>query len=148
MARIAQARPDVIVSSNPMVFGEELLALPRRCCLNRHSALLPAYGGLWPVFHAFRRGETEVGVSASLMEPGIDKGTPLAQSVTPIEPGDTVWTLYRKTFAASAETMHRALDKVRAGDDAPVKNSREASYFSFPTAEDWGEFRSQNGVFI
>ena len=39
---IRKKKPDVIISSNSLLFKEELLKLPARCCLNRHSALMPS----------------------------------------------------------------------------------------------------------
>ena len=148
VARIAAMRPDVIVNSGSLIFREPIFKVPKICCLNRHSALLPAYGGLWPVFHAYRAGETEVGVSASIMVAGIDEGPVLAQRAMPIEPMDTLYDLYEKTFKASAPVVAEALDRVRRGDLSGIENDYMRSYYSFPTADHWRAFRRRGGRFI
>jgi methionyl-tRNA formyltransferase len=149
LERIRAKNPDVIVSSNPLIFKNELLRLPAICCINRHSALLPAYGGLWPVFHAFRAGEPCVGATVHTMEKKIDGGITLAQREVPIQPEDTIAELYQKTYDASLETLLEALDKIRRRDFSPVTlDGLTPSYFSFPTREHWRQFRARGGRFI
>lgn len=149
LARIRATAPDVIISSNPLIFREELLALPRICCINRHAALLPANGGLWPIFHALRKGERHTGVTIHTMERAIDHGIPLVQKEVPIHSGDTINTLYTKTFLLSADALLEALDKVRHDDFTPhIIRNGSPSYNSFPTPQHWREFRNRGGRFI
>ncbi len=140
--------PDVIISSNSLIFSKKILSLPSIACINRHSALLPAYGGLWPVFQAMAHGEKECGVSIHLMERGIDKGDVLCQQPILITSNDTVDTLYQQCFAISSSLILQALDKLRNNDFTPVKNNFKPSYFSFPTANDWIKFRKNGKRFI
>jgi methionyl-tRNA formyltransferase len=144
---IRAAKPDVIISSNSLIFGEKLLNIPKYC-INRHSALLPSYGGLWPVFQAVRRGEPCVGVSVHTMERKIDKGVLLSQKVIPVEPDDTIDLLYRKCFRHSAPAVLAALEKIEKGDMTPVSNNYPSSYYSFPKKEHWRELRQRNRKFI
>jgi methionyl-tRNA formyltransferase len=146
--RIRAAEPDVILSSQSLIFEQDILDLPRLCCINRHSALLPAYGGLWPVFQAFRCGEHETGVTVHSMERSIDTGIPLAQRRVPIEVGAVLGDLYEACFRESVPAVLDALDKIRAGDMTPCAEGGERSYFSFPTEEHWREFRKRGGRFI
>ncbi|HYH13392.1 MAG TPA: formyltransferase family protein, partial [Thermomicrobiales bacterium] len=53
-------------------------ALPRGA-LNIHPSLLPALRGPEPVFHTYRQGLTETGVTIHLMDAGWDSGPVLAQ---------------------------------------------------------------------
>ncbi len=145
--RIKAYAPDVIVSSNPLFFHHKILCLPSICCVNRHSALLPSYGGLWPVFQAFRHGEAQTGVSVHTMVREIDEGIVLAHKKILIERGMTIADLYVRCFAESSDVLIRALDKVRAGDFTPDAGATETSYFSFPTKSDWAEFRKRGGRF-
>lgn len=41
--QIEEKAPDVILSSNSLIFKDKLLSLPKRACINRHSSLLPSY---------------------------------------------------------------------------------------------------------
>lgn len=128
---------DVIVSANGQIFRKDLLAVPRIGCINRHSALLPRYGGLWPVFWAAVHGETRVGVSVHWMKVKLDAGDIVAAREIPVEPGDSVCTLYGKAFAVSADVVLEALDAIRAGRMC-LKPYRpeEASYFGMPKYEE------------
>lgn len=145
--KIKQLIPDVIVSSNPLIFKEQFLSIPSICCINRHSALLPAYGGLWPVLQAVRAGEMYTGVTIHTMEKEIDKGIILSQKK--VETLDkSVSKLYEETFALSASALLEALDKIRNYNFSSIKNSETPSYFSFPTSEHWKEFRKRNKKFI
>lgn len=147
--QIRALQPDVILSCSPLIFKDEILRIPRLCCLNRHSALLPAYGGIWPVFHAVRNGEPYTGVTIHTMERQLDKGLVLTQRKVPIHPGATIARLYEDCFRVSVGAMLEALDKIRRQDFSPGHiNGAQASYYSFPTAEHWNEFRERAGRFI
>ena len=148
LERIRASSPDVIVSSNSLIFKNELLSIPRVCCVNRHSALLPSNGGLRPVFQAYRKGEPYTGVTVHTMEPAIDKGVVLAQRSVPIEKEATLAQLHERCYALSADVLLDTLEKVRNNDFSPLENDFSPSYFSFPTSEHWGEFRSRGGRFI
>lgn len=145
---IRSKKPDVIVSSNSLIFGSELLEIPRYCSINRHSALLPSYGGLWPVFQAVRSGEKQVGVSVHTMEKKIDRGILLAQKAIPITNFDTIDTLYQKCFKISASVILEALRKIKNRNMEPIINSQTTSYFSFPKKEHWAELRKRKRKFI
>jgi methionyl-tRNA formyltransferase len=148
LAKIEAYMPDIVISSNSLYFGKKLLDLPVKFCVNRHSALLPTYGGLWPVFHAFRCNEDKVGVSVHIMQPKLDSGAVLSQIEVPVKGDDSLADLYEKCFASSVDAVLQALEKVRNGDLNPVKNQYQSSYYSFPTRENWRDFRRRGGRFI
>ncbi|MCW8916554.1 MAG: formyltransferase family protein [Magnetovibrio sp.] len=147
LAAISNYEPDAIVSSNSLFFGKKILSLPKLGCLNRHSSLLPSYGGLWPALHAIAHGETEVGVSVHTMTPEIDKGTVLVQEVVPISKGEPLTSIYARCFVQSVPAVLSALEKLRNGGGEGVQTDREASYYSFPTDDDWRHFRANGGRF-
>lgn len=145
---IRSMEPDIIISSQSLYFGRELLAIPHKCCINRHSGLLPRNGGLWPGFQAVRKAELESGVSVHVMEREIDAGQVLSQVRIPVREKETVWGIYEKCFAASADVIIEAVEKIRRSDYTPVNNGYRQEYYSFPTAEHWKEFRQRNGRYI
>lgn len=145
---IESCKPDVIISSQSLYFGKRLLNIPSKCCINRHSGLLPRNGGLWPGFQAIRKGEKETGVSVHTMTSNIDDGIVLTQKRVKIQENDTMWNIYRQCFAESAEAILEALNKIRNGDYTPINNEFEAEYYSFPTKEQWKEFRAHSGRYI
>lgn len=145
---IAECKPDVLISSQSLYLGRKILEIPRICCINRHSGLLPRNGGLWPGFQAVRKGETETGVSVHLMTTDIDAGGVLAQKSFKITKGDTLWNIYKKCFALSADTLLEALEKIRMNDFSLINNGYTSEYYSFPTKEHWRQFREHNGRYI
>lgn len=142
---------DLVLSANELIFDQELLDIPRYGCINRHSSLLPSYGGILPVFRAVQFGESFTGVSVHKMTAGIDEGDILSQKYVPIMEGDTLNQLYQYCFDLSFDATKEALsiiydgsaDICRPGAIQPLK-----SYYSFPNAADWREFRKRGGRFI
>jgi len=70
---IVDAKPDYIVVA---AFGQ---LLPRKIldiapCINLHASLLPAYRGASPVQQSLLNGDQYTGVTAMLMEEGLDSG--------------------------------------------------------------------------
>jgi methionyl-tRNA formyltransferase len=144
LAWVQSFEPDVILSSNSLIFDERLLAVPTIACINRHSALLPAYGGVLPVFRALQKGERFTGASVHKMVREIDRGPVLARKWVPIFPTDTVDRLYRACFVVSFEATAEAARKLREGNaDALPADGLEPSYYSFPTTADWREFSAR-----
>ena len=144
--------PDVIISSSGQLFKAELLALPTIACINRHSSLLPKYGGVWPIFWAMLHGEREVGASIHLMADRFDNGDVISQRAIPITSKDTFRSLYGKAYATSADVTLEALSKLREDSELAksvvVKYSSDlASYYSFPTKEDAKRFRRSSTFF-
>ena len=76
---IRNFKPDIIISSCSVVFKKELLNIPRLGCINRHSSLLPSYGGVYPIFNAIADGKNYSGVTIHRMTEKIDVGEILAQ---------------------------------------------------------------------
>lgn len=147
---IRSKEPDVIISSNPLIFKKKILSIPKICAINRHASLLPAYAGLLPVMHAYRQGEEYVGVTLHTMDTKIDGGTVLSQGKIKIQEGDTVDTLYQKCFDISADLCFQALEKIKSGhwQNGHIKSNIIPSYFAFPTKDQWSEFRKRKGKMI
>lgn len=147
---IKAKEPDVIISASSLILRKKLLNIPKIGCINRHTSLLPSYGGIWPVFHAYRKGEAFVGVTIHTMSEKVDDGIILVQKKIKIEPADSVDDLYKKSFDISAEACFEALEKLRARqlEELDESNQYAPSYYSFPTKEDWKEFREKKGKFV
>ncbi len=137
--------PDIIISSNSLIFKEEILSIPKVCCINRHSSLLPSYAGLWPIFHAYINDEKFVGVSVHKMNNKIDSGDILYQEKIPIKKNDTIFSLYMKSFKISSRAIILSIENL---DKSISPQNSNDSYFSFPTNADWKVFRDKGGKFI
>lgn len=139
--RVRALEPDILVSSGNQIFKRDLLKSAKVACINRHTSLLPAYKGIYPLFWCLLNEEKEVGVSLHVMTPKIDEGGVIGQIAVPIDPKDTFFSLFERCFAASGPLVVETVGKLAAGTAAPIVNGRSASYYSYPSAEDVHRFR-------
>lgn len=140
ISRIKSLHPDIIVSSCSQIFKKKLLNTPTVSCINRHSALLPSYGGLFPVFQAIINNEKKVGATVHKMVAGIDKGEILAQEMVKIKKDDSLFSLYKKSYEVSVKATVDAVEKLSRKSYRKMKVTAKQSYFSFPTAAQWEIF--------
>lgn len=136
-SQLKKLKPDVIVSSCSQIFKKELLHIPKIACINRHSALLPSYGGVFPIFRALINNEKRIGVTIHEMTEKIDVGRYVYQSIIPIKATDTLFTLYKKTYHKSVNATIRALEILAKNGSPVVVQGNNPSYYSFPKTEDW-----------
>ena len=141
--------PDLILSSNSLIFGQRLIDSARVACINRHSALLPTLGGILPVFRAVQLGLAHSGASVHYVTREIDGGAVLSRKWVPIFPKDTLQQLYRLCFVVSYEATVEAARMLRmsAQPECLSNDGLENSYFSYPEDQDWKEFRAHGGRF-
>jgi methionyl-tRNA formyltransferase len=138
---IKKFNPDVLLSSGNQIFRKELLNVAKIASLNRHTSLLPAYGGIYPIFWCLLNNEKQVGVSVHTMTEKIDEGVVISQTSLPINTKDTFFSLFEKCFQLSADVAISAIQKVEKGDLEPVVSGLEKSYYSYPTLNDVRRFR-------
>ncbi len=139
--RISAWSPDIIVSSNPLYFGKRILEIPRLGCINRHTALLPSYQGILPLFHALARKEPLVGVTIHKMTVDIDDGPILAQAGVAVEKNDTMETLFSKCFSLTVPLVIEAVERLVSPASVPIAPRSKPSRHSFPDAWEWKQFR-------
>jgi len=132
---IRKLQPDVIVSSCGQIFKEELLNLPKLGCINRHTALLPKYRGLFPVYWALANGEQEIGVTIHFMKKEIDAGDIIVQEKIKVRSNDSLYSLYKESYNLSVNLTLEALKRIESKEVFPIKNQDvRAPYYSFPNA--------------
>jgi methionyl-tRNA formyltransferase len=145
LAQLREIAPDLVISvSCPQIFGRELLEVPRRGCINVHSALLPDYRGMLPTFWVLAEGEERTGVTVHYMSPGIDGGDIIGQTGIPITREESLRSLMRKCKTAAADLVLESVRRFREGEVRTLPNPpEEGSYFSFPTREDVVRFKAR-----
>ncbi|MFB7942613.1 methionyl-tRNA formyltransferase [Streptomyces sp. NPDC127049] len=138
------ADPDIIVANNwrtwipPHIYG-----LPRHGTLNVHDSLLPKYAGFSPLIWALINGESEVGVTAHMMDEVLDAGDIVDQRAVTVEPTDTTTDLFHKTVDLIAPVTIGALARIAAGETEFTRQDRSQASFFHKRAEediriDWG----------
>ena len=133
---------DLIASVSPtQIFKSELISLPRHGCINIHTAKLPEYRGLYPMYWAMACGQRTVGISIHYIEDGIDTGKIILQDELEIPPKTTLNHMLRVTKLRGVELLIDAIRQIGSGTSRACYAEGEGSYFSFPTAESYRQFK-------
>jgi methionyl-tRNA formyltransferase len=138
---IQQLSPDILLSSGNQIFRKKLLSVSKIACLNRHTSLLPAYKGIYPIFWCLLNDEEFVGVSVHTMTAQIDQGKVVAQERLRVQEKDTFFSLFEKCFELSVDVVCEAIDRAEKGELRAVESYYEDSYYSYPTWQDVKAFR-------
>ncbi|MBM4353490.1 MAG: methionyl-tRNA formyltransferase [Deltaproteobacteria bacterium] len=136
--QLSALQPELcVVAAYGRLLPPELLALPRRGCINVHASLLPAYRGAAPIQWAIANGERETGVSLMQMDAGLDTGPVLARTVVPIGPEETADILHDRLARAGADLLMRHLPDLLAGRlDAVAQDHERATLAPILRKED------------
>lgn len=113
------------------IVSQEVIDTAKHGAINLHFAPLPKYRGVSPVALAMVNGETEFGVSLHYMDPGVDTGDIISQTIFNIEDVENARKLYDLCVSKSTELFNETVDKVlkRENSRYPQDNSK-ALYFS------------------
>ncbi|MBI4330816.1 MAG: methionyl-tRNA formyltransferase [Chloroflexi bacterium] len=127
----------IVVAAYGLILPRDVLAAPRRGCLNVHPSLLPRYRGPSPVSAAILAGESTTGVTIMLLDEGMDTGPVLARKEEPVLPEDTTGSLTERLAGLGAHLLLETIPLWAAGKitPAPQDNSR-ASYSKTLRKED------------
>lgn len=145
--RIQAAAPDLLLS---IVAGQRLpadLLDAARDAINIHGSLLPSYRGRATAFWPLYNGDDRTGVTAHRMTEQFDAGPILEQRVVPIEPADTLDSVYRALASAGSEL---ALDLLAQYPDLPAETPNETTpsdYHGLPGPDERREFRQRGNEF-
>ncbi len=98
---VAGFEPDLVVLAGFMklVSAEFLAAFPQ-AVVNTHPALSPSFPGTKGPADALAYGVKVTGCTLFVVDPGVDTGQIIAQSVVPVEDDDTVETLHERIKVA------------------------------------------------
>lgn len=137
---------DVVFMTQGQIVKAPLLGAVRRAVINKHSALLPAYRGLLPVFWTMLDQVLPIAVTAHVVNEEIDAGRSLAERVYP--------GVQSSLAVAYARIYHDMpglfLDALTALDQTPHLSAlpRQASYRSLPTRADVKRFLASGHRFV
>ncbi len=104
-AKISSYKPDyIVVAAYGKILPKEILDIAP--CINLHASLLPKYRGASPIQSAILNGENFTGVTAMLMEEGLDCGDILAFRYVKIEQKRVDELFDELSKAAANITLH------------------------------------------
>jgi methionyl-tRNA formyltransferase len=134
--------PDLIVSMYTMhIYKRPILELPSYGAIAVHPSILPAYRGLEVFFWAMANNENQIGVSAFTIDPKIDYGEVMNDAIMPLEPNQSMQSVYKMITEKSAELLIKSISQLDNGVVTYRKPLGEGSYYGMPTREAVRRFR-------
>ncbi len=108
--RLRTLAPDfIVVAAYGQLLPKAILDIAP--CINLHASLLPAYRGASPVQQALLNGDSFTGVTAMLMEEGLDSGPALAYRYVAIGKETRLQSLMEQLTEAAAELTPKVLKR-------------------------------------
>ncbi len=98
------------------ILPEAVLFAPTHGSIQYHPSLLPRHRGRSAMHWAIRMGDATTGVTIFWTDKGIDTGPVLLQRACPVDPDDTVGSLYfDKMYPMGVEMLAESVRMVREG---------------------------------
>jgi len=162
---IKSENPDfIIVAAYGQILPKSILNIAP--CINLHASILPKYRGASPIQQALLNGDKITGVTAMLMEEGLDSGPILSWNVTKIDIADRksdlfdrlarlaadLTTLTLKNFSKISPLIQSSVDasyckKIRKSDGLVTFDlSSEEIYNRFRAYEGWPGIYLESGL--
>jgi len=143
--KISNLGLDLLVSiASPQILKPELLSIPKQGAINLHGGYLPDFPGVFTPFWNLLEGSKEAGCTIHYMEAGVDSGPIIKQCQFPIEPHDSMFSLYEKIVSHGIPLLLQSLDLIKKGEASMIENTTTfKNYHSFPTKQEAQSFRNQ-----
>ena len=98
--------------------------------MNGHASLLPRWRGAAPIQRAIEAGDTKTGVSAMLMEEGLDTGPIVGVSHIDISNTETTGSLHDQLAVLTASCLCEVVDAAPKSLEAPVPQSENGVIYA------------------
>jgi methionyl-tRNA formyltransferase len=147
VAAVASHAPDLILSvAYDRILRPPVLDLPPRGCVNFHAGKLPQYRGRNVVNWAILNGEEEIGLTAHVMDAGIDTGAILLQRTVPIGWCDTYGDVLDHVVAAMPDLVADTVAGLAAGclDIRPQPSEGGTYYGGRVEGDEWLDWRDSS----
>ena len=138
LSALQSAGADAMVACNWRTWiPPEVFTVPRLGTLNVHDSLLPRYAGFAPLNWAIINGETEVGVTAHVMDERLDRGDIVLQWKVPVRPRDTATDMFYATLELMGPITLEALAHLERGTGERIpQDMSQATFFHKRSVED------------
>ena len=108
--QLARHKADLfVVVAYGLLLPKIVLNMPKLGCINGHASLLPRWRGAAPIQRAIAAGDVVTGISAMLMDEGLDTGKVLMQRSCKIDPAETAGSMHNKLATLNAETLDQVV---------------------------------------
>lgn len=112
-ALVKEYEPDLIISAGFLkLLGQEFLSAFEDKVINTHNSLLPAFAGISGPADALEYGVKYTGATLFFVDPGIDTGRIIAQTVVPVHADDTSEILLERIQVAERAQLVEYVGKL------------------------------------
>jgi len=113
LEKVTPLKPDFIFSFQcRRILTKDLIDIPKYGVINLHFAMLPKYGGCYPISWALLNGEKTAGVTLHYIDEGIDTGDIIAQEPVDIGDNETARELFDKCMDFGLELFKKELQNI------------------------------------
>ncbi|CAN5396970.1 hypothetical protein BH10BAC5_BH10BAC5_11490 [soil metagenome] len=131
---------DYVINSGNQIFREKILKKYENRILNRHTSLLPAYGGIYPIYWQLLNGDTNGGVTLHWVDKKIDRGTIAYQKSFTVDKKRSLFYHYKLAFEISLELCITAINDLNNNEVISITMIGDPSYYSWPEKKDIENF--------
>ena len=118
-----------VVVAFGLLLPKIVLNMPKIGCINGHASLLPRWRGAAPIQRAIAAGDAMTGISAMLMDEGLDTGKVLMRRSCQIDTAETAGSLHDKLATLNAETLDEVVGDITSLlTTAEPQDDRQAVY--------------------
>ena len=114
-----------VVVAYGLILPAAILTIPHLGCLNGHASLLPRWRGASPIQRAIEAGDAETGISAMLMEKGLDTGPLVDVSRIGITKTETAGSLHDRLSKLTASCLGTVIDAAPDSLASPTPQSEK-----------------------
>jgi len=145
VAELLQIECDYIVVA---AYGQILprAILEHAPCINLHASILPQYRGASPIQHTLLNGDKQTGVTAMLMEEGLDTGAILKINTIEVSADEMVETLFERLTQVAADLTIDVLENFDSL--TPIKQDEEKATHCSKITRAHGEITLDNATEI
>ena len=119
IAFLSSVKPDLIISIGSVILRDGFISIPSMGVLNVHKGILPEYRGMgvteWPLLHSKKEDEAELGVTAHLIERGVDTGPILSKRYLNIDRLESIRDIEPKYLEITLLALRDGLDLAKQG---------------------------------
>ena len=129
--KLKHINPDIIiVVAYGIILPEAILNIPKHGCVNIHGSILPKYRGAAPIQRAVMNGDIQTGVSAMLMDKGMDTGDVLNIYKSDINDDETAGDLFARLSELGSLLLMETIEQIFDGTAVRVKQNNLLSSYA------------------
>jgi methionyl-tRNA formyltransferase len=129
--KAAALSPDIfVVVAFGHILPKKVLSIPQKGAINLHASLLPKYRGPAPIQRAIINMEKETGVTAMLMNEGLDTGDILLSAKTKISSKETSSSLHDRLSRIAGDLLIMTLSGIGTNSIKPVPQDNSLATYA------------------